>query len=496
LQDGLRVRTARGVLVNSAFRIGLAGISLVRNIAIAAFVTASEYGLWALILTTLITFAFLKQVGISDKYVQQRDDDQEAAFQKAFTLELAYTMIFFGIIVAALPIYAFGIYDRPDILLPGLVLSLSLIALAFQTPTWIFYRRLQYFRQRSIEIVDPLVSTVAMLALLAAGMGIWGLAIGGLIGSVAGAAVALRANPYPLRIRWDSVALREYFSFSWPVLVGGVGSLLVVQGTLIVGNAALGLAAVGAIGLATNFSRFSSSVEQLLNATIYPTICAVQERRDLLLEVFVKANRLGLMWAVPFGIGLTLFGPDLVEFVLSSSWDEAAPLIQIFGGIFAAATVAFAWGSFYKAQGTTRPLAVAGAVSVIVFFAVTVPLMLTEGVIGYGIGMAAATLVQLVLRGYYLRRLFPGFKLVPHAARSFLAVVPAVACVLFVREVAGESNRTEAWAIGELVVYVLLAMLTTYVLERRLIHEMAGYVRGKLRPETPPAVSRPETTPA
>jgi O-antigen/teichoic acid export membrane protein len=496
LQDGLRVRTARGVLVNSAFRIGLAGISLVRNIAIAAFVTASEYGLWALILTTLITFAFLKQVGISDKYVQQREADQEVAFQKAFTLELAYTMIFFGIIVVALPIYAFGVYDRPDILLPGLVLSLSLIALAFQTPAWIFYRRLQYFRQRSIEIVDPLVSTVAMLALLAAGMGIWGLAIGGLIGSVAGAAVALRANPYPLRLRWDGVALREYFSFSWPVLVGGVGSLLVVQGTLIVGNAALGLAAVGAIGLATNFSRFSSSVEQLLNATIYPTICAVQERRDLLLEVFVKANRLGLMWAVPFGIGLALFGPDLVEFVLSSSWDEAAPLIQIFGGIFAMATVAFAWGSFYKAQGTTRPIAVAGAVSVIVFFAVTVPLMLTEGVIGYGIGMAAATLVQLVLRGYYLRRLFPGFRLVPHAARSFLAVVPAVACVLFVREVAAESNRTAAWAIGELVVYVLLVMLTTYVLERRLIHEMAGYVRGKLRPDAPPAVSRPETTPA
>ena len=485
---GLRATTARGVLVNSGFRIGIAGIGLVRNVGIAAFITAAEYGIWALIITTLMTLAFLKQIGIGDKYIQQTEGDQEVAYQKAFTLELAYTMLFFVIVAIALPVYALAIFDRPEILAPGFVLSLTLIATAFQTPTWIFYRRLDYLKQRSIEIVDPLVTTLAMIGLLIAGMEVWGLAIGALTGSVVGAAVAQIANPYPLRLRWDRGALREYFGFSWPLFVGGIGSLLVVQGTVIIGNAALGLAAVGAIGLAGNFSRFSTSVEQLLNQTLYPAVCRVQDRRELLLEAFVTSNRLGLIWALPFGIGLALFAPDFVDFVLGPSWEEAGPLMQIFGLTFGFGAIAFAWGVFYKARGVTRPIAMSGVVSVVVFFAVTVPLMLTVGVIGYGIGMAAATLVQLSLRGYFLRRLFPGFNLVAHAARSLAPVLPAVAVVLLVRLAENGGPRSAGLAVAEVALYVLAVAAGMLLFERRLLKEALGYLRGAARRDRPTPV--------
>jgi O-antigen/teichoic acid export membrane protein len=487
---GLRASTARGVLVNSGFRIGIAGIGLVRNVGIAAFITATEYGLWALIITTLIALAFLKQVGIGDKYIQQQDGDQVVAYQRAFTLELAYTMIFFLIVAIALPLYALVIFDRPEILAPGFVLSLTLIATAFQTPTWIFYRRLDYLKQRSIEIVDPVVTTAVTIGLLIAGMDVWGLAIGALVGSVTGAVVAQVANPYPLRFRWNRGALREYVSFSWPLFVGSVGSLLVVQGTVIVGNAALGLAAVGAIGLAGNFARFSTSVEQLLNTTLYPAVCRVQDRRDLMLEAFVTSNRLGLIWALPFGIGLSLFAPDLVHFVLGDTWVDAIPLMQVFALTFGFGAIAFAWGVFYKARGVTRPIAVSGVVAVVVFFAVTVPLMLTVGVIGYGIGMAAATLVQLGLRNHYLSKLFPGFNLALHALRSLAPVAPAVAAILLIRFAEGDGPRSAGIAVTELVLYVLLVAAAMLLFERRLLKEAVSYLRrARPAPSAAPAGS-------
>ena len=40
---------------------------------------------------------------------------------------------------------------------------------------------------------------------------------------------------------------------------------------------------------------------------MYPAICAVQDRLELLRESFVKSNRLALMWAMPFGVGIALF---------------------------------------------------------------------------------------------------------------------------------------------------------------------------------------------
>src|SRR4051812_12078633 len=72
----LRAHAARGTLVNSAFQIGLAALGLLRRVVIAIFLTRSEFGIWGIIVTTLLTLSWLKQLGISDKYVQQNEPDQ------------------------------------------------------------------------------------------------------------------------------------------------------------------------------------------------------------------------------------------------------------------------------------------------------------------------------------------------------------------------------------------------------------------------------------
>ena len=221
-------------------------------------------------------------------------------------------------------------------------------------------------RQRTIETIDPVVSTIAMVALLAIGMDIWGLAIGAVVGSVAGAVAALYANPYPLRFRWDRGALREYFKFSWPLLVGGIGSLLVVQATLIIGNAALG----------PRRGRRDRARDEL--RALLELDRAVADDDDLsgCLRGPGAQGRApgGVRQVEPAGAdvgasgwvsGCPLFAADLVDFILGPSWDEAIPLIQIFGLIFGFGTIAFAWSVFYRARNDTRPVAVMGVVTVI-----------------------------------------------------------------------------------------------------------------------------------
>src|SRR5215208_498337 len=146
LEGDLRGRTVRGVVVNAGFQVGFAALGVVQRFAVAAFLTVEQFGLWGLVLSTLITLSFLKQIGISDKYIQQDEPDQEAAFQKAFTLELIYTAGFCAVIALVLPLYALA-YDRPEMLFPSLVLAASLLASVAQVPAWIFYRRMQFVRQ-------------------------------------------------------------------------------------------------------------------------------------------------------------------------------------------------------------------------------------------------------------------------------------------------------------------------------------------------------------
>jgi lipopolysaccharide exporter len=477
---GLRSHTAHGAIITSTFNIGYAGLGLLQRVAVAAYLTASEFGFWGLVVTTLVTLTWLKQVGVSDKYVQQDDEDQETAFQKAFTLELVYTLLFYGIVAVAVPLFAL-VYGRPDIILPAFVLSIALLGTALQSPIWIAYRQMRYLRQRVLEGINPVVTAGVTIGLVVAGAGYWGLIIGAVAGTFASAIAAIATCPYRLKLRFDWGTTREYFNFSWPLFLSNASSLVVVQGAILIGNYAVGLAGLGALALATSFSAFIDRVDGIVRITIYPAVCAVKDRIDVMYEAFVKSNRLALMWAVPFGVGLALFAPDLIEFVLGSKWDVATGLLQAFGLILAARQIAFNWVVFMTAIGNTRPLAINGGLQLAVFALVTAPLMLILGLTGYAIWMAASVVCEIVLRGYFLARLFEGFNLTSHVVRALAPVVVPVGLVLGARLVES-GERTAGAAVAELGLYLAATAAATFLFERRFIVEMLGYLRGAVRP--------------
>src|SRR4051794_1941346 len=279
----LRQHTARGTLINAAFQIGLAGLGLLRRVLIAAFLTRGEFGVWGIIVTTLTTLAWLKQLGIGDKYIQQDEPDQEAAYQKAFTLEFLLALGFFALLLVAMPIYGLA-YGHAEIIVPGVVLAISVPISAFETPLWIAYRRMQFVRQRTLAAVDPVVAFVATVVFGILGTGYWCLVIGSIAGSIAGAIVATASSPYKPRIRFDRSTLREYASFSWPLFGYQLSNLAGIQAVMLVAARTVGIGGVGSIALATSISAFAERVDAIVSQTIYPAVCAVRDRTELMFE--------------------------------------------------------------------------------------------------------------------------------------------------------------------------------------------------------------------
>ena len=475
----LRSHTARGTIINAVFMVCLAGVGALRHFAIAIFLTAADYGLWGLIYVAVAALLWLKEVGLQDKYIQQEEADQALAFQKAFTLNLLWTALFCGLIVLAMPLFGL-LYGRPEIILPGCVLAVAVLGTAFHAPIWILYRQMRFVRQRSLQAIEPVVGLAATVAMGAAGLSYWSLVLGALAGIWAAAVAAVITCPYAIRFRYDRHALREYVAFSWPVLVSAGSSIVVVQVAVVLGQETAGLAGVGAIGLAGTIAAFADRVDQIVTATLYPAICAVSERTDLLFEAFTKSNRLALIWGIPFGLGLALFAPDLVSYVLGEKWDIATELLQVFGITAAVQQIGFSWPAFQRAIGQTRPLAVYGAAAFVVFFLVGVPAMIAWGLTGYAVAICAITAVQLAVRTYYLKRLFGGFAMVRHCVRAVMPCLPAVAGVLGLRLV--ETGERSLWAaLGELCVFIILTAAATAIAERSLLREIGGYLRGTAR---------------
>lgn len=471
---GLRERVVRGTAVNAAFLIALTSLGLVKGFVVAAFLSRQDYGVWGILVVAIGLLGWLKQVGISDKYVQQTDPDQELAFQRAFTLELIFSAGFLVLAVVLVPLIALA-YGRSELLFAGLVSLLVIPAGVLQFPLWAFYRRMQFVRQRTLQAIDPIVSFLVTIALAAAGAGYWSLVAGLLAGNWASALVTLRSSPYRLALRYDRGSMRRYLSFSWPLFVAGIGGLVVAQSTVFIAGATLGLAGVGAISLASSIVLYTTQVDGVVTSTMYPAICAVRDRADLMFESFVKSNRLGLMWGVPLGVGIALFASDLVHFAIGERWRAAVGLIQVFGLIAAADQLGYNWDAYYRAQGRTRPIAVVSLLTASVFVTVAVPLLVLDGLEGLGIGMAAAAAAGIAGRIHYLTRMFAGFAVIAHALRALAPTVPATAVALALRALDG--RRSLATALIELIAYVIVVAGATLVIERPLLRELLADLR-------------------
>ena len=473
---GRRAKAARGTVVNSVYLIGLNGLALIRGFAVAGFVTVAEYGVWGLLVVAFTSLYGLVQIGVNDKYIQQDSEDQEAAFQIAFTLQLALSLFFVVLMIAIMPVYALA-YGNWDILRPGWALALAMPASAFQAPLWTFYRRLDYMRQRQLQAIDPILNFVVTLSLAAAGFGYWSFVIGMVCGGWAGAIVAVRASPYKLKLRYEPGTAREYASFSGPLMFQGLCVAVIQLAPVMVAQRTFGTATVGAMAIASNISRYTLRVDQIVTNTLYPVVCAVKDRRDLLQEAFLKSNRLGLLWAGPAGVGIFLFAPDLVNFVIGSRWDDAIPIIQSLGLVAMINQIGFNWSAFYRAIGNTKPIAVGGVVMAISVAAIATPLLYYEGIQGYAIGVGISALILVGVRLFYLNKLFSLRPIFRNIAQGLVPVVVAVTGTVALRMALWGGDRAGSQAILELAVFLGLAGTATVISARALLAEFRDYLK-------------------
>src|SRR3954470_19431036 len=177
----LRRRTARGAVINGGFLAGAEGLVLLQGLIVTVLLGPQAIGLYGIVTTTAMTIVALKRVGIDEAYVQQDEEGQEEEFQRAFTLELVFSVAMALVIAAAAPALA-AIYDDDRLVALTLAVAYLPIAFALQAPTWIFFRRMDFLKQRLLQAIVPVVTFCVTVPLAASGVGVWSLVIGPFVG--------------------------------------------------------------------------------------------------------------------------------------------------------------------------------------------------------------------------------------------------------------------------------------------------------------------------
>jgi PST family polysaccharide transporter/lipopolysaccharide exporter len=296
----LRHRVARGTIVNSLYLVFINSLAIIQGLLVARLIGAAEYGVWGLLVIIFGTLVLLASVGLDDKLIQQDHEDQEASFQIAFTLYAILCTGFALVALAIVPLCAL-LYDEPRILIPGMLTALAMPLIALDAPTWVFYRRMDFRRARILESIRPVATFMVTVPMAALGFGFWSLFVGSIAGVVARALATVFVSPYKLRLRLERGLVREYTSYSWPVLTSSFLAVVTYQVPITIATRALGTAAVGAIALSAQVTGYTRRVDEVVTHALYPAICAVKDQRELLFEAFSKSNRLAVVWGFPSG---------------------------------------------------------------------------------------------------------------------------------------------------------------------------------------------------
>ena len=243
----------------------------------------------------------------------------------------------------------------------------------------------------------------------------------------------------------------RYLRFSGPIMATIACTLIIAQGQILMIKLHDGLAAAGFITLAVTLTRYIDRADQIVTATIYPAICAIQGQRRALEELYLKSNRATLLWVLPYAVGVVLFAPDLVHFVLGDAWAPAVVLLQGLAIVGAITQLGFNWFSFFRAHGQTRPPAVEAIAGAVAFLALAPAGLLLDGFHGFVLARIAAALVPFAVRGRFVRRLLPDVRYRQIVAPTLIPILVAAGATLVLRAILWGQHRTLGQAIAELV---------------------------------------------
>jgi O-antigen/teichoic acid export membrane protein len=485
----LRRRTVRGAAITAVFIVGIDAIVAAQGLVVTRLLGPKAIGLFGLVAVTVTTILTLKRIGIDEAFVQQETDDPETEFQHAFSLELALAAALALVLVVLAPVLAVA-YGEPELLWLTLASAYLPVAFALLAPLWIFFRRMDYARQRSLQVIQPVVSIAVTLPLAATGFGVWSLVVGPAAGYLVAVLVSLRVSPYRLALRFDRAVARRYVVFSGWVLVALLASMAVAQGQVIAFKVDGGLVAAGYITLAATVTRYVDRADQIVTATIYPAIVAIRGRADSLQELFEKSNRATLLWVLPFTCGVVLFAPDLVEFVLGSDWRPARVLLQGLAGAGLLQHLGFNWFAFYRAHGDPRPPAVEAVTGTVAFAVLALTGLALWGTDGFVWGRIAAVAIALIVRWRFIRELLPQARLAPLVRPALVPLAAAAAGSLALRLALWGGERTLAQAIAEALLFSVVYVAGAAWRERPLVTELLRAVR-PVPPASLPAPPRP-----
>lgn len=371
----------RGVAWSTLNSIALRGGTFVVGVVLARLLTPEQFGVYAVALTVQAVLMTLADLGLSADLIRHSNPERRAPTVGA--LGLLSGSLLAVVMAASSPMLA-TMLGSPD---SAGVLAVLSVTLAFAGAGVVPFALLQrQFRQKTlfgIALVDFVVSTVITVALVMAGWGAMGLAVGRVVAQLVTLVLQFRLAGVRPSYRIDRSVARSVLHFGAPIAGANMLSWALLNLDNVVIARVAGPTALGFYVLAFNISNWPMSViGQVVRSVALPGFARHQGAQSGAVLSRGAAVTWGL--ALPAGMALAVLAAPLVHLVYGSKWDESAPVLAALG-LFGALRVVFDLVvAFLLAQGASMKVLLIQ----VLWFLTLIPAMIiatrSHGIVGGG----------------------------------------------------------------------------------------------------------------
>lgn len=458
----------------SAALVGARGIAIhivafVGNVALARLLVPREFGIVALGLALLSFAELLADGGLGAGLVRRQEPPSREDLRALVALQIVSTTVLAAVALAV------GLQLGTT----GSVAGVMMLALPFESlrgPVRIRLQRDLHFGPIAAgEIAEVLAYYGLGLGLVAAGLGVWGLAVAAVAKAVAGTIVLFATSRIAALPPLFSLArVRALMRFGVRFQAVQVVSSLRDQGASIGTGAIGGVALLGLWTVAWKLLQVPFLLYDALWRVSYPALSqlmAAGEDPKPVIEriVGLTAVATGLMLSVL--VGAT---PGLIPALFGARYADAIDVIPITcAALQVSGPVSVATAGYLMAAGRIDVALRATILQVVLWFGITFPLLGPVGVPAVGIGYFVAALTESVFFGRAARR-GSGARLVPGLALPLVAAVIGSTGGWAVAKALGPDV---AGAIAGGATAVALYVLVLGVLRRSLLAELVALGR-------------------
>ena len=364
-------------------------VGLIANIILTRLLFPDEYGRFAVIMMVLSLGMIFADGGLGIYLIQRKEDVTEMDVSKITNLQLSVAVTFLALLFLLATFNHYYVKRFPILWL----LFCSCLGIPFFVIRGMCLVRLERHLQMSkiaiVDIAEQVVFAAVSIFLAYRGAGVWSIAIGLIMKSVAGCFLAVFLSPFSYKFVFPTVD-REFME-GLKFALHYQGAQLITIARIAVNpifiNSTLGLQNGGFVERANYINSAPSGFLSMIQDKVwFPFSSRIQNEREKLKKFFEDSVYLYSALDKVFYLPLLLFTTEIVSLFLTDKWLPMVPLMQwFFAGtmIFGALTAPFY--PVMNGLGQSRIIFRLNFLGMILSWALIVPLCLVYGIVGVGI---------------------------------------------------------------------------------------------------------------